>query len=293
MVRIRRLIAALTLATAGLPLCAGAQALQRLTVQSFTLSSDTATPHVDVPFHLVVTLHVRENVGSIGNIELPLLASLDLLGDEREINAAPGGSTYRETISVTAHTPGALVIAPAVLQAVDARDGHAKQYSTNGLSLKVVGVASTAPLLNVSQGASLGWAFAWVGIWILVIAGTIAVVVAIARRSATADVRNAPPIVDEAPPLPPRTLNDQLRDALLVLRADPQRVTAIAVRGAIWRAIGADEGETLSAVLRLHQASAEPMRSLLTALERAAFTYDADLPNAIGDACTALEHAAQ
>jgi hypothetical protein len=293
MVRIRRLIVALTLATACLPLCAGAQALQRLTVQSFTLSSDTATPHVDVPFHLIVTLRVRENIGSIGNIELPLLASLDLSGDEREISAAPGGSTYRETISVTAHTPGQLVIAPAVLQAIDARDGHAKQYSTNGLSLKVVGSPSTAPLLNVSQGASLGWAFTWVGIWILVLAGTIAVVVVIARRSATADVRNAPPVIDEAPPLPPRTLHDQLRDALLVLRADPQRITAVAVRGAVWRAIGADEGETLSAVLRLHQATSEPMRRLLTALERAAFTYDADLPRAIEDACAALESAAE
>jgi hypothetical protein len=292
MVRIRRFIAALALALAAFPMCAGAQSLQRLTVQSFTLSSDTPTPHVDVPFHLTVTLRVRENIGSIGNIELPLLASLDLLGDERQISAAPGGSTYRETIAVAAHTPGALTIAPAVLQAIDARDGKAKQYSTNGLALTVVGVPAAGPLLN-TRNASLGWAFLWVGIWIVVIGVTIAVVIVIARRGATADVRHAPPVVDEAPPLPPRTLHDELGDALLVLRADPQRVTAVAVRGAVWRAIGADEGETLSAVLRLHAASDPAMRSLLIALERAAFTYDADLPNAIADACTALEHAAE
>jgi hypothetical protein len=292
MVRIRRLAAALALAAAALPLCAGAQSLQRLTVQSFALSSDTATPHVDVPFHLTVTLHVRENVGSIGNIELPLLASLDLLGDERQISAGPSGSTYSETIAVTAHTPGQLTIAPAVLQAIDARDGKPKQYSTNGLSLTVVGVPATGPLLN-TRGASLGWAFVWVGIWIVVIGATIAIVIAIARRGATADVRHAPPVVDEAPPLPPRTLHDELRDALLVLRADPQRVTAVAVRNAVWRAIGADEGETLSGVLQLSAATAPPMRALLIALERAAFTYDADLPNAIADASTALEHAVE
>jgi hypothetical protein len=51
------------------------------------------------------------------------------------MNFAPP-PTFRETISVAAHTPAALVVAPAVFQAVDARDGRPKQYSTNGLSLK-------------------------------------------------------------------------------------------------------------------------------------------------------------
>ncbi|HEY1429289.1 MAG TPA: hypothetical protein VGF18_06930 [Candidatus Tumulicola sp.] len=289
MVRIRRLIAALTLLAAAVPAGAGAQALQRLTVQSFTLASDTASPHTGVPFHLTVTLRVRENIGSIGNIELPLLASLDLLGDERQVSAGPGGSIYRETIAVTAHSPGQLTIAPAVLQAIDARDGHAKQYTTNGLSLRVVGAAETTPLVNPPPGSSWRWAIVWVVLWLVVIAVIVAIVVALARRGAVADIRLAPPVIDEAPPLPPRTLHDQLHDALLVLRADPTRLDAVAVRNAVWRAIGADEGETLSAVLRLPQASVEPMRGLLIALERAAFTYDADLPNAIADACTALE----
>jgi hypothetical protein len=46
-------------------------------------------------------------------------------------------------------------------------------------------------------------------------------------------------------------------------------------------------------VLQLSAANAPPMRALLIALERAAFTYDADLPNAINDASTALEHAVE
>jgi hypothetical protein len=288
MVRLRRLIAALTLAAAAMPANAGAQALQRLTVQSFTLASDTATPHVDAPFHIVVTLRVRENIASIGNLELPLLASLELLGDEREVSSSPNGSTYRETITVAAHAPGTLAIAGAVLQAIDARDGRAKQYSTNGLSLTVVGVPSTG-LVSVPPGTSWVWAWVWVLFWILIVAAIVAIVVAIARRSAVADIRTAPPIVDEAPAMPPLTVHDQLNDALLVLRADPTRLTAIAVRGAVWRLIGADEGETLSAVLRLGPATSEPMRGLLIALERAAFTYDADLASAIADACNALE----
>jgi len=288
MVRLRRLIAALTLVAAAMPANAGAQALQRLTVQSFTLASDTARPHVDVPFHIIVTLRVRENIASIGNLELPLLASLELLGDEREVSSSPNGSTYRETITVAAHAAGTLAIAGAVLQAIDARDGRAKQYSTNGLSVTVVGVPSSG-LVNVPSGTSWVWAWVWVLFWILIVAAIVAIVVAIARRSAVADIRTAPPIVDEAPAMPPLTVHDQLNDALLVLRADPTRLTAIAVRGAVWRLIGADEGETLSAVLRLAPASSEPMRGLLIALERAAFTYDADLANAIADACNALE----
>ena len=37
-----------------------------------------------MPFHLIVTLRVRERVTRIDNLELPLLAELELLGDERE-----------------------------------------------------------------------------------------------------------------------------------------------------------------------------------------------------------------
>ncbi len=253
------------------------------------MSSDTASPHTGVPFHLTVTLHVRENVGSIENIELPLLASLDLLGDERQVSSGPNGATYRETIAVSAHSPGALAIAPAVLQAIDARDGRAKQYTTNGLQLTVAGAAVTTPLVNPPPGSSLLWALVWVVFWLVVLILIVIIVVLLARRGATADIRSAPPVVDEAPPLPPRTLHDQLRDALLVLRADPHRLTAVSVRNAVWRAIGADEGERCLGVLRLPQAGAEPMRGLLVALERAAFTYDADIPAAIADACAALE----
>ena len=52
------------------PLGARAEPLQRLTVTSFTLSADTAKPELEVPFHLIVSLHVRENVPEIGNITL-------------------------------------------------------------------------------------------------------------------------------------------------------------------------------------------------------------------------------
>jgi hypothetical protein len=108
-----------------------AQTLQRLTVQSFALSADTTRPRIDVPFQLIVTLRVRERVTQIENIELPILAELELLGDERQTATDPQGTQYRETITVVAHHAGGIAIGPATLQAIDARDGKPKQWYTN------------------------------------------------------------------------------------------------------------------------------------------------------------------
>jgi hypothetical protein len=104
-------------------LSVSAQSLARLTVQSFVLSTDNPRPRLDVPFHLIVTLHVRERVTQIANLELPMLADLELLGDERETVSGTNGTQYRETITVVAHRAGPIAIAPATLQAIDARDG--------------------------------------------------------------------------------------------------------------------------------------------------------------------------
>ncbi|HYL27078.1 MAG TPA: hypothetical protein VEW74_04530 [Candidatus Nitrosotalea sp.] len=271
---------ALALAAAtGLP--ASAQALQRLTVQSFDLSSDTATPKAGLPFHLVVHLRVRERVAQIENIDLPILAQLDLLGDERQTTATPRGTEYRETITLVAHAGGSLAIAPATLQAIDARDGKAKQWYTNGLTLVVTG----API-RMNRG------FVKLILWTLGALCVIVIAVLILRRRRPL----APPIaVAPAPPPsePPRIVTrsrrQQAQDALAVLRTERTRGAAVAVRAAIWRMVGAADGETLGDVLRRYDANDPSMRQLLTALERSAFTYEADLSAAIDDACSALD----
>ena len=65
------------------------------------------------------------------------------------------------------------------------------------------------------------------------------------------------------------------------------------VRTAVWRMVGASEGETLAAVLRRPQTNDPVQRRLLIALERSAFTYDDDLRAAINDTCAALESYAE
>ena len=267
------------------------QSLERFTVESFDLNADTASPRIDVPFRLTVTLRVRERVGEIQDLNLPILAQLELLGDERRTAAGPRGTLYRETISVVAHNPGPIPIGPATLQAIDARDGKAKQWYTNGLTLRVGG-ASTHAMESVGQvvlgAASAMLRFLFASLLFALGIGCVAVILVLLV------VRGRPRTPTPAPPPPvtalvERTHGQQAQDALAVLRTQRSRAAAVAVRTAIWRMIGASDGETLADVLRRPEASEAAMRQLLIALERSAFTSEVDLHAAIDDACSALE----
>jgi hypothetical protein len=270
---------------------ARAQSLQRLTVESFVLSSDTAAPRIGTPFHLAVTLRVRERLARVDNLDLPILAQLELLGDERETASGPRGTLYRESITVVAHQGGALAIAPATLQAIDARDNKPKQWFTNELRLRVIGgtvqpLGYGGPTALVRAVLAALRLFLWVCALVLGLGCAAAVVVLLFRRRPVAKVVPTPP----PPPVEPvRSRRQEAEDALAALRAQPTRSTAVAVRAAIWRMAGASDGETLNDVLRRTSPRDLTTRNLLTALERSAFTYDGDLLAAIADACRALE----
>jgi len=287
------LVAAAWLAASG---AARAQTLQRLTVESFALSADTTQPQVEVPFHVIVTLRVRENVGEINNLQLPMLAQLELLGDERKTVSDPSGTRYQEVVTVVAHTDGRIVIAPATLQAIDARDGKPKQWFTNDLPLAVH--SSAARIANgvaVGMSAHVAQIFAAL-LWLALVVGAVVLTLFLLRRRTPVAAAPAVPVsYQQAPALEAPLLSEaerrrrQIQDALLVLGAERTRSAAIRVRAAIWRVIGAPEGETLGDVLRRPGCGEGTLRDLLVALERSAFTYDEDLPRAIDDACAALE----
>lgn len=293
MVRLGRLTAALSVATllAALPAVADAQALQRLSVIAFSLGSDTPTPGVNIPFHLIVTLRVRERVTQIENLELPLLAELELLGDVRTLTASAGGTLYRESIAVVAHHAGTLTIGSALLQAIDPHDRRAKQYATNGLSLAVAGAAPS--LSGVGDAArNVFLALLRVLLWIAGTACALVLVIAVFRRRRP--VAPAPPPAPEpiAPATPPpvgRSTRDRLQDALTVLQAQPTRESAVRVRALVWGMLGAAEGETLADVLTRAPAQRPLLGDLLRGLERAAFTYDADVATALEAARAALQ----
>jgi hypothetical protein len=282
---------ALVVAFAATPRAAPAQALARLTVRSFALTSDTAHPVVDEPFHLVVTLRVRERLTQIANLNLPLLADVELLGDERQTVSGASGTQYRETITVVAHRAGSLAIAPATLQAIDARDGQPMQWYTNSLTIYVGGVSTSALRAGAAEALARALAVARVLLWVLGIAVIFAAAVLLLRRRSRVAAAAPTPPPAPAPPAVERSRRDQLEDALVVLRAERTRASAVAVRNAIWRFVGANDGATLGDVLRRRESSVPETRELLIALERSAFTYDDDLQAAIQDACFALERA--
>lgn len=289
----RKLTAALSLAAAiaTLPATAHAQVLQTLTVQSFTLSTDAPRPALDEPFHLVVSLKVRERVTQIVNLELPMLAQLELLGDERSTTSGPRGTQYREVITVIAHNPGTIAIDPAVLQARDARDGKPKQWYTNGLTI-FAGESATQSLQRGTRAVVNVLVPALVTLLVLaLVLGGILLAIRLGRRAQVQAAFAQPPapVADPIPQPMPRTRRQQVEDARLVLNADRSRGGALRVRSAVWRMIGAPEGETLGDTLRRPGANQSPLRDVLIALERGAFTYDADLNPAIDDACAALE----
>ena len=286
---------ALWVAAAVLPHgAARAQSLQRLTVDRFTLSADTDKPQLEVPFHLIVTLYVKQRVSAIGNLELPILAELELLGDERRLESSATGTRYVETIGVVAHRTGTISIAAATLQAIDARDGKPKQYFTNSLTLQVSG-GSLEPIDTSQSFASAAEQLALRAIlWTAGVACAIVLAVLFFRRRRPRPVPAAPSPVAAPPPQPPpppvrRSPQDRLRDALVVLRADPTRECAVRVRAAVWQMMGASDGETLADVLQRENATDPRLRDVLRALERAAFTYDEDLSRAVVAACGSLE----
>jgi hypothetical protein len=265
-----------------------AQQLQRLTVTQLVLSADTVEPKLEVPFHLIVTAHVRERVARFQNLDLPILAELEVLGDEHSVSVSASGTTYREVISVVAHHTGPTTIDPVTLDAIDARTGKPMRYSSNPLTVAVGGGA----LKPSFDFAALVWRFMR-ALFFALCAGALALVLVLLfrRRMVRGAGRAAvtlPPATPVAPP-PARNPRDVLRDALTTLRAERTRATAMRVRHVARSMVGASDTETLDDALRRPLAADAGMRELLTTLERAAFTYESDLQTAVAGAIAALE----
>ncbi len=270
------LSAACSLAT----VCAGAQALARVTVTSFVLSADTPRPHAGEPFHLAVTLQLRDAVPDVENLQLPFLAGLDVLGDVRSTSAGAKGTTYREVLTLVTRDGGRVTIPPATFDAIDARSGKAEEYSSNALTLDVTGASSSRVVLIVARLlVSFGVAIAVLG---LVLAGLLV------RRDFP---RTRPPAAVQREPQPPTAdepeHRDYLHEALERLERDPTRHGALEARGLVWRMVGASDRETLADVME--RARTQPrLLALLPLLERAAFTYDGDVDAAVRNTLVAL-----
>jgi hypothetical protein len=267
-----------------LPMPVAAQQLPQLRITAFSLRSDAASPSASVPFHLVVSIRVRESVASLDGVVLPMLGPLEILGDEKRITASSSGTQYREILTVVAHAPGVVTIGSAYLDAIDARDGKPKRFLSNSVTVDITGASASddAARARVLRDG------AWFASLLAGIAGVVVLAWAVlARRSQVPIVPPpAPEPVRSSQPAEPQDVYERVRADL---DADPTRAAARRGRERLWAAVGASEFETLADVLRRPAAHDAAVRAVLRALERAAFTHDENLPDAIRDAIVALE----
>lgn len=250
------------------------------------MAADTAHPVAEKPFHLVIDMHVAQRVSSLGGVVLPMFGPLEILGDERQLLSGSGGTEYRETISVLPHQSGTLTIAPAYLDALDARDGKPKRFLSNALTLQV---GSAAGLTLIAAASPDLRAAAEVAAGILIV---LLLAWGVLRFRRPSHIVTAPPEPSPAPvvpDVPSQPEEDPYDRALTDLREDPTRARALRVRERIWEHVGASQFDTLADVLRRPATHDVAVRNVLRALERAAFTHDADVPSAMHDAIAMLE----
>jgi len=258
---------------------ASAQTLPRLHVASFSMRADTQTPRVGQPFHLEIAGRVREQIAAVDFVVLPNLGGLEPLGDERRAVATRSGTNFNETLTVVAQRGGAVHLAGAYFDALDARDGKAKRYYSNDLALNVIG-APPATDRTVSLRAFL----------IKLVAVLLAVFLlgALLRRrkkplAETAAIVPTSPAVDEA-----AQSENGVRTALGALKVERNRSAVMALRHEVWKTAGAHGGETLSELFSRNGVAGGLQASLRT-LERAAFISEDRLSTAIDDAIAAVE----
>jgi hypothetical protein len=276
---VRRLIILGALLVLTTPL-AQAQALQRLHVRSFTLTSDTTSPQLEVPFSVTLTIRVAEDLPQMQNVYLPTFIGPEELGDERQLSRSRSGTVYRETLRLVAHARGPLTIGSAYLDAVDARDGKPKRFVSNDLHL----VVGTSPLLDAWRPLrTIAWALA-------ALVAVVALSAGVLRLAARLPVR---PPAAASTPLPVAAVEPPgpslLDAALSELRARRDRSSIMRVRSVLWHIAGAKEGQTLGDVLRRPEAGDDVLRRMLLAVERAAFIEDERMPGAIDDVLSERE----
>lgn len=247
-------------------------------MRAFTLSSDTAHPQLEQPFHVTLTIRVDEKTFNGDNVFLPTFEGAEELGDLRQVSHGANGTTYRETLTLVAHTRGTLTVSEAYLDALDARDGKPKRFLSNALALPVGGGPITS-VWHVLRTVLL------VVIEVLLLGAAVFVIaVMFWRRRVLRQAQHDTPGAQHDTPTPTPVIlslsKDEVEDAFDQLRAKRDRYSVLALRTALWKRAGADPGATLHDVLRRTVAT-EAERQLLVAVEHAAFIEDSRLNGAI------------
>ncbi len=279
--------AVLAFALAAAPGFALAQSLARLHVRSFEMTADRSDVRVGETVHLRITALLGGRIDRLNNVTLPDLSGFDLLGDERSCYPdTDGGTRCVEVMAISPQQTGDLTIAPATLDAIDARTGKASRFATGNITIRVEADPDTWLSSWLSAVGSVFWPLLRLaGIVVLAALALGAIAWAFGRpRAAPAPLAATPAVAAAQPPA-----SDDFGLLIARLAAEPTRANVVAVREALWRRIGAHPDETFGDLLA-RKAHGEDRELLATmrAIERAAFCEQERLVEAIQDALRAL-----
>jgi hypothetical protein len=278
---VRRRTAIACVALLACPAVALAQALDTLHVRSFNMSSDTSHPQVGQPFRLTISAHVDEQITQLDNVTLPDLSAFDSGADERRCSASSRGSDCSETIVLVPKTAGAVTIASATMDAIDATDKKPSRFATNSVRLQI-GAAPFSLGGTTDYLSDLFWNTLRAFVFLLAV--VVVLWYLLYRLTRPRAPKIAAPVVAPAVPVPVAAtpsmgdFESQFRALVEALRAEPTRPRALAVRHALRFALGAHEKETLGDLVRRNAAGDRPQRiAALRAIERASFCEDANV----------------
>ena len=270
----RFLAFALALAFAVIVAPARAQSLARLHVAAFAMSIDRSSARVGEPLHLSIAARLGEPLTALDDVTLPDLAAFDELGDERRCTASTIGSTCVETIALAARRGGILTIAPAELDAIDARNGRASRFLTNAVTVRIEGGAAGDGVRDTIDDLA-GVFLRGTLVVVVVLGAALALVWAIGRR------RPGPAAAPALAPIEaPVDADARYRNLVRELEREPTRERARAVRDALRSRAGARDDETLGDLVS-RGAIPPGARASAFALERAAFCEDERVDDAI------------
>lgn len=280
MARAHRAVAAAAAAGAALLVArAGVAAtLPVLRVDALAMRADRTHVAIGDVFHVAVHVHVRERVESLDDLRIPDIGTLQLLGDERTATHGAGGTDVVETLTLESAQSGTFTLAPAYIDAVDARDHRPKRFSAQHPVVITVGAPARVPTASAPrfEGLRAALAAVWGVLWRTVLALALFVIgiVAAARvlrrpRPVIPNAVEGPPAVVAANVGPPPSQADRVANALRAYRTTPGGAALERLREELFIAAGVDAGATLRDALLA--APRGPLHDALIAADDAAF----------------------
>lgn len=228
------------------------------------MRADRSRVRVGETFHLAIHVRVAENVSALDELVTPNVGTLQILGDERSTTHGAGGSDVVETLTLSPVERGRVTFAPAYLDAIDARDGKAKRFSSQG----TVTVVVDPPGLEPAPVRRFAVPLALLAIAAFALGGTAWAVIFV-QRTRRRRAPAPPPVVAPPPPREPPTARQRVAAALGAYRVAPNGVAIAALRAELFAAAGASPGATLRDALERSDDGA--LRAALDAAERVAF----------------------